>query len=521
MPEGGSFARPVWQVDGLPSVFKDAVTEVAGYTQAPNEMVSFEALSFGSLAFQHLYNVKGKILKDTSKGPEEAVAFGINTPLSLYCLTIAESGERKTTVESLFLPPFLEYQREQKKVADAEFRLWEHRVGIEKEKIKVLKEAFNKGDEKKFGAELSESVLYEKIKSIEIDMPEEPLRPHPVHSDATVESLTNIICKKWPSTSVITSEGGVFFGGYSMRPEAIAKTLGAYNDLWDGKGINKSTITGGEISTENTRLTLSVQVQPGMFTDFIKKSGASFEDSGALARFLMTIPESAMGGRTSDKVMPLEGKLGVLLNHMRIGINTPGNVTRAGGVVPKFLELSHDANVWLTDRYNEWERKLSAASANNWRFMSGSVSKAHVNICRVAGVLHCLGGRSIEDKISLETIKAAGHIVTNTLLPLAGLKEARQADAPLIILRRLASLYVKEVGGNGIALPVTLRAIKRKCVDVERLGDDAILAALDELQDLNWLTIQDSQRRGKGTSIKVVLSPLGWWHELAGKGAKS
>lgn len=71
----------------LPPILRDAVREVQSFVQAPMALVSASALSVLSVAAQGLVNVR-----------RDAQLVG---PVSLYLLTVADSGERKSTCDAI------------------------------------------------------------------------------------------------------------------------------------------------------------------------------------------------------------------------------------------------------------------------------------------------------------------------------------------------------------------------------------------------------------------------------------
>src|SRR6056297_2825571 len=79
---------------------RGAVEAVQGITQAPVAIPAQSALAVASLAVQ---------------GFADVVTLGGPRPLSLYALTIARSGERKSGSYEPFLAPLREVEREQAK----------------------------------------------------------------------------------------------------------------------------------------------------------------------------------------------------------------------------------------------------------------------------------------------------------------------------------------------------------------------------------------------------------------------
>jgi hypothetical protein len=83
-------------IEALPPKIRAAVEAAKALTQAPEALIVSSALAAVSLAVQAKYDVRRNS--------------HLVSPCSLYFLTIAESGERKTTVDRLFMVPFEQFE---------------------------------------------------------------------------------------------------------------------------------------------------------------------------------------------------------------------------------------------------------------------------------------------------------------------------------------------------------------------------------------------------------------------------
>ncbi len=88
-----------YAIDVLPLPIRAAVQEVAGFVKAPIPMVASSALAALSLAIQGHADVKR--------------AEKLHGPVGLFLLTIADSGERKSTCDGFFTSAIRQYQEEQ------------------------------------------------------------------------------------------------------------------------------------------------------------------------------------------------------------------------------------------------------------------------------------------------------------------------------------------------------------------------------------------------------------------------
>jgi putative DNA primase/helicase len=87
------FIFPLW---ALTPKIRMAVEEAIAVTQAPPALVASSALAAASLAVQTKFDVRR--------------FNGLSSPCSLFMITFAESGERKTTVDRMFFGAFSEFE---------------------------------------------------------------------------------------------------------------------------------------------------------------------------------------------------------------------------------------------------------------------------------------------------------------------------------------------------------------------------------------------------------------------------
>jgi len=92
-----------YPLDALPDTLRAAVEEVRPFTKAPIPLVASSTLAALSLAAQAHADAKR--------------AEKLQGPTGLFLLTIADSGERKSTCESFFMKAIRDYEAEQTEVA--------------------------------------------------------------------------------------------------------------------------------------------------------------------------------------------------------------------------------------------------------------------------------------------------------------------------------------------------------------------------------------------------------------------
>ena len=194
-PEPHSLAAKVkpepYPLDALPLSIRLAVEEVAGFVKAPVVMVASSALAALSLAIQAHVDVKR--------------AEKLHGPVGLFLLTIADSGERKSTCDGFFTRAIRDYQEAQAEAAvpalqehRANLGAWEAKCAGIKEKIRHL------AKDDKPTAELEAA-----LRDLERNKPEPRKVPRLLYADATPEALAFGLAKQWPSGGVVSAEAGV------------------------------------------------------------------------------------------------------------------------------------------------------------------------------------------------------------------------------------------------------------------------------------------------------------------------
>jgi putative DNA primase/helicase len=244
-----------YPLEALPDTVREAVEEVLGFTKAPIALVASSALASLSVAAQAHVDMKR--------------AEKLTGPVSLFLLTIADSGERKSTCDGFFSQPIHTYQQEQAELAKpllkdhaAALSAWNaEREGL----LSAIKDAGKKG---KSAADLRDALV-----QLEYDKPE-PLRvPKLIHGDETPESLAYALAKEWPAGGVLSSEAGVVFGSHGMGRNSIMRNLGLLNILWDGGSLPVGRRSSESFTVQGARLTVALQVQEATLRSFFDGSG--------------------------------------------------------------------------------------------------------------------------------------------------------------------------------------------------------------------------------------------------------
>lgn len=357
--------------------------------QAPLPLIASSALSALSLAIQALVDVE----RDGQ----------LSGPISLFTLTIAESGERKSTVDRRFTASAKQYEREQAEAMRPELErhkemlaAWEAERNGMLDKIRSLAKDGKPTDNIK--RDLADHAA---------DKPEAPRVPTLFHDDVTPEQLKYELFKTWPSGGIISSEAGIVFGSHGMSSDSVTRNLATLNVLWDGGAIKTGRRTSESFVMQGARLTMALQVQAATIKAFFEKAGTLARGTGFMARFLIAWPESTQGTRFYRE--PPEAMPHMAMFNQRIAeiLNTPVPITDDGRLEPQMLTLSPEAKAaWITFHDAIEVQLCDGGDLSDVRDVA---SKSADNAARVAALFHVFSGAA--GPIDADTFESAASIV--------------------------------------------------------------------------------------------------------------
>lgn len=300
------------------------VEAVQGMAQAPLAIPAASALTVASLAVQGFANVE---------------TLGGNRPVSLYALTIARSGERKSSCDAPLMATLREHEREQARAQRDAFKSWTNAHALWKgERDRILFEAKKGKGEKRAAAQADLDALGSE--------PAAPPAADRCVTEPTFEGLTRLFATGQPSLGIFSDEGGQFLGGHAMNPENRQKTLAALNDLWQGNPIRRTRSGDGQVTLYGRRLAVHLMVQPIVARAFMADRMAA--ETGFLPRFLICEPPSTIGTRRHANARQDGDALEAFERRLRDILETPmpmDDETRE--LQPRVLPLSPEARELL------------------------------------------------------------------------------------------------------------------------------------------------------------------------------
>lgn len=375
----------------LPGVIGAAVAEEAGFVQCPLPLAACSCLAALSTVVGGLVDVRR--------------AERLTGPSALFVLVLADSGERKTTVDNAFTAEIRAWQARQKelfKPALNDWRAADASWNAEKDGIvNAIRDAAKRGKDT--------GELKTRLADLEARKPERPRVPRLLWDDSTTEALTLGLANRWPVGGILSSEGGAVLGGHSMRAEGLMKTLAVFNGLWDGAPSNIDRKTSECFTIESARLTLGLALQPKVMRQFIDGTRGLARGSGFLARFLVAWPESTQG-RRNFKEAP-ESRPAMERFHRRLAelLDYPLPIDETGVLRPNLLALDANAKKTWIHFHDEVEAEL--LPGGDMAETRDVASKAADNAARLAAIFHTFE-HGPAGMIGRDHMERAGRIVT-------------------------------------------------------------------------------------------------------------
>lgn len=379
-----------YPVDSLPEVIHDVVIEVGAFIQAPVSMVAMSAIAAVSVAAQALANVR----RDKK----------LVSPVSLYSLVIADSGERKSTCDNFFMTAIRDYEKDEDEKAQDAKRTYQAQKKAYDIKESALCDKIKQ--EAKAGKDTSKLVLL--LEKLQREEPIRPLMPRILFSDVTSEALTLNLAQGWSSGGVFSSEAGMIFGGHSMKADNIMLSLSVFNTLWDGTPFHSDRKTSESFKLFDARLTMGLQTQAATIKSFIDTSHGLPRGMGFMARILFAWPQSTQGTRfykDAPETWPC-------LAHYHDRIKSMLHATKMlPSRRPDFreLELSDEAKSAWVAFHDNTERELGNGGA--LYDVRDAASKITDNAARLAALFHLFEGKD-GSRISRDHMLSACRIVS-------------------------------------------------------------------------------------------------------------
>lgn len=341
--ESTSAAAETFPFHALGEVIGSAARAIADDVQAPGALAGGSVLAAASLASSPLANVQ--------------MPHGQRAPLSLYVITGAASGDRKSATDAVACHAIEEQRKSQARQHAQAVQKWE-----------------SENAEKKKG-----------------EQTRPPAAQVLTTSNATTEGIAKLL-KSQSAIGVFSAEGGEMLGGHSLRDDKRVAGLSFFLKAWGAEVLD--SLRGGEGLSVllGRRVSLHVLVQPVILGQLLADPMA--QGQGLLARCLITQPDTLAGSRLFRQVDPLANPATARFNErIRELLNqTPRTWDTGDGfeLKPDDLHMTPDARAAWVEFYNQTER--AQAPGGELADARPFASKAAEHAARIAGVVAVVEG---------------------------------------------------------------------------------------------------------------------------------
>lgn len=373
-----------YPIDAFPSIVNNLYPWGSDDKYISPAIIGHVALSVMSLLSQSFVNV----IPPYASEPE---------PCSIFCMTIAESGEGKTTVTKKLMKPFndfsLKMEQEYKSLLEDYKQNDEIWMTINKGLKSSLKRAIKKGEDT--------TSIEEELKVHFKNRPQRPSHLKQFYENTTPKDLIEGL-HNYPYATVFSDEAITFFNGF------IRKAFGMFNKSWDGDPYRYSR-PDEEFNEIRPYITLSLMAQPSVFMEYLNNHGKLFKDSGFASRFLYSEVSpshnlqyvSADNSHFQESVNSFHARISELQNKLHEQfINKDWRKIS--------LTLTEEAKSFLKAKKLELDKKTK--QGGDLENTKDAVAKFGSNVIRLSGIFHHFNDE-VTNEISLDTVSNACKIV--------------------------------------------------------------------------------------------------------------
>ncbi|WP_119965552.1 DUF3987 domain-containing protein [Simplicispira lacusdiani] len=339
LKEAAAPAPAAFPFDALGPILGNAARAIAEDVQAPDSLAGGSVLAAASLAVQPLANA--------------VLPHGQHSPLSVFVITGAGSGDRKSAVDAVACKEVEEVRKDQARAHAKEVQKYEAEMGERKPKDPT------------------------------------PTKPAPqsiTTANATIEGICKLL-KFQSSIGIFSAEGGEMLGGHSLRDDKRSSGLAFYLKGWSGESLD--SLRGGDGLTVllGRRIAMHVLVQPVLLRELLCDPLA--QGQGLLARCLIAEPQTLAGTRMFKHTNPHENSDVIAYNErIRTLLSTTPECWPNGDgyeLKPRALYMGDDARALWIAFYNVIEGQQANGSE-----LDGArpfASKAAEHAARIAGII--------------------------------------------------------------------------------------------------------------------------------------
>jgi hypothetical protein len=461
-------------IEQLGNILGEATNAIVEKVQCADAIAAMSVLGAASLAVQAHADV---IIPATAH----------SKPLSLFLVTIAASGERKSAADIEALWPIRQFERELNDYYNAAMPAYRNKMDAweaQREKIKRDK----RGD-----------VAW---KTTEFDAlgiaPTPPLTPMLTCPEPTFEGLCKLYATGMPMLGIFSDEGGQFVGGHGLSADNRLRTITGLSSLWDGSPIKRVRVTDGVSVLPGRRLAVHLMMQPDVASMLL--SDPVLKDQGFLSRILVASPVGVAGTRFQRRTS-YGGSDALILYNARLleilRLTPPLAMGKQNELEPRRLQLDNGAGSMWRDYADAVEHRL--AKGGVFEQIPGFANKLPEHAARIAGVL-TLVDHVAAPSINVEALQRAITVAEYFASEALRLFDARMASPAIRLAETLLTWLQTKWSEPFIGLKMIYQFGPNLIRDAE-----AARRAVAILQEHGWL-----EPAPKGTKVADAVVKEAW-----------
>ncbi len=438
-----------YPLGALGDVLGNAAARIHAVVQAPAGLCGQSVLAAASLAVQ---------------AHADVVIDGRREPLSLWHVTIGDSGERKSAADGWALRALRDIEREQ---------VEQYRCAKALHKVELAAyEAASRNASKSKDASVIRDALYGLGAP-----PDAPLEPYRLITEPTLEGLHKLYIAGQPSIGLFSDDAGEFLGGHAMSRDNRTKSAAGLSKLWDSGEFSRVRSGDGAAKFYGRRLALHLMVQPVLAESLL--SDDLFTRQGFLARCLLAWPTSTIGVRVyAEADLSTDADMARYWTRMNDLLRRDPSLRHGtrNELEPRCLSLAPNAKALWIEVQNAIEADMGLrgdfASVCAW------ASKGGAQVLRIAGVLTLVNDADagvihldmIEQaaRLTLWHLHEAARIVGTAAVPV----EVKHAEALLVWCKehRIERLHSGAALNRGPNCIRTRQTFDAAITELERSG---------------------------------------------------
>jgi hypothetical protein len=309
-----------YPIDALGDLLGGAALDIYDQIQAPLAICAQSVLASAALAIQTHIDIR--------------LPFGQTSPVSLFMITISESGCRKSCADKEASAFITQREAELKEKNEQSLLQYKNAKDVwDALRRQILNDKSGK-DQQTLESELNRLG----------DPPKPPTEFLLTSPEPTYEGICGYYINGQPSIGLYSDEGGQFLSGHGMNSDNKIKTAAGLCTLWGAGAIKRMRGGDGTIVLIGKRLSLHLLIQPGVVDGLL--SDPELLQQGLLSRLLVVFPPHLFGTRFSTTKKVRDGRAVKDFNDKMLDIvrkELPVDRKGRNELSPRILEMTPEA----------------------------------------------------------------------------------------------------------------------------------------------------------------------------------